>query len=78
MNGPKTKDDWRMSYGLYSVVGVQLAASVVAGLFFGNYLDKKLNTLPWLTVIGLVLGSAGGFYNLVRILNWGKKRQEKD
>lgn len=77
MNGPKNKDDWRIAYGMYGVVGVQLAVAVVAGLLFGNYLDRKLGTLPWLTLIGLILGSAGGFYNLVRITNWRKRRIEK-
>lgn len=75
MGGQKQKDDWYVAYGLYGVVGVQLAAAVVAGLFFGNYLDKKLGTLPWLTVTGLILGSVAGFYNLFRILNWNRERR---
>lgn len=77
MDGPKNKDDAWIAYGVYGVVGIQLAAAVIAGLLFGNYLDKKLNTLPWLTLIGLILGSAGGFYNLVRIVNWHKRRTGK-
>ena len=60
---------------IYSAVGIQLAVSVVAGLMFGNYLDKKLGTLPWLTVIGLALGFVGGLVNLVRILGWFGKRK---
>lgn len=75
MDGQKQKDDWYVAYGIYGVVGVQLAAAVVAGLFFGNYLDKKLGTLPWLTITGLILGSAAGFYNLVRIMNWNRQRK---
>jgi F0F1-type ATP synthase assembly protein I len=75
MNGQKPRDEWYVSYGIYGVVGIQLAAAVVAGLFFGNYLDKKLHTLPWLTITGLLLGSIAGFYNLFRILNWNRERK---
>lgn len=75
MDGQKQKDDWYVAYGIYGVVGIQLAAAVIAGLFFGNYLDKKLGTLPWLTVAGLVLGSIAGFYNLVRIMSWNRERK---
>ena len=76
MNGQNEKNSWYVAYGLYSVVGIQLAVSVVAGLFLGSYIDKKLGTAPWLTVIGLVLGSVGGFYNMFRIINWHKDRRE--
>jgi len=74
MTEPK-KNDWYVAYGVYSVVGIQLAVSVVAGLMFGNYLDKRLGTLPWLTVVGLIIGSVGGFYNLIRIVNWHRDRK---
>ncbi len=75
MNGQKQKSDWYIAYGIYGVVGIQLAASVLAGLFLGNYIDKKIGTLPWLTVVGLLLGTAGGFYNLIKILNWNRERK---
>jgi len=70
------KESWYAAYSIYSVVGIQLAASVVTGLLFGNYLDKKIGTTPWLTIIGLILGSVGGFYNLFRIVNWHRERNE--
>ncbi|MFH0800068.1 MAG: AtpZ/AtpI family protein [Pseudomonadota bacterium] len=61
------------AYAIYGAAGVQLAASVIAGLVFGNYLDKKLGTLPWITIAGLALGFAGGLINLVRIVGWFNK-----
>lgn len=68
------KDDspW-MIFGIYGAVGFQLALSVVAGALFGNYMDKKLLTSPWLTLIGLALGFGGGLYNLFRIVKWWQK-----
>lgn len=60
--------------GLYGAVGIQLAASVVAGLVFGNYIDGKIGTSPWLAMAGTVLGTVGGIWNLVKILKRDEKR----
>ncbi len=74
MNGQNGKNSWYLAYAVYGVAGVQVAVSVLAGLFFGNYVDKKIGTSPWLTIICLILGATGGFYNLVRIMNWHRDR----
>lgn len=68
-------DPFLVAFGLYGAVGFQLAATVVGGLFLGSWLDRKLGTLPWLTIVGLVIGTIGGFYNLVRILDWKQARK---
>ena len=74
---PKQKGDpFLLAFGVYGAVGFQLAATVIGGLFFGSWLDKKFGTDPWLTVIGLVLGSVGGFYNLIRLLTWNQSRKK--
>ncbi len=73
---PKKPDPFLIAFGLYGAVGFQLAATVVGGLLLGGWLDKKFGTLPWLTIIGLVIGATGGFYNLVRILNWKQSREK--
>ncbi|MBI3541339.1 MAG: AtpZ/AtpI family protein [Deltaproteobacteria bacterium] len=64
------RDSFIIAYGVYGAVGFQLATTVVGGLLLGGWLDKKWGTTPWLSVVGLVIGSVGGFYNLIRILNW--------
>lgn len=63
------------AYAIYGAAGIQLAISVVVCLIFGNYLDKKLGTLPWLTLVGIILGFIGGMLNLVRILGWFNKKR---
>lgn len=73
----KKSDPFLIAFGIYGAVGFQLAATVVGGLLFGSWLDKKFETLPWLTIIGLVIGSIGGFYNLIRILNWKETRKKR-
>ena len=41
--------------------------SVLVGFGIGWALDKWLETSPWLLVVGIVLGSALGFYEFVRL-----------
>ncbi|MDO8462323.1 MAG: AtpZ/AtpI family protein [Deltaproteobacteria bacterium] len=68
-------DPFLIAFGVYGAVGFQLAISVIGGLLIGSTLDKKWGTDPWLTLTGLILGSVGGFYNLIRILTWKKNRK---
>ncbi|MDR1922233.1 MAG: AtpZ/AtpI family protein [Candidatus Adiutrix sp.] len=47
-----------------SSVGIAFAVSIVLGLASGWWLDQKLGTSPWLLLLCLLLGIAGGFRNL--------------
>ena len=57
------------AFGLYGGVGIQLAVSIGLGAFGGKWGDEKLSTDPWLMILGVILGTSAGFYNLVRLLN---------
>ncbi len=70
-------DPFLLAFGIYGAIGFQLATTVIGGMMLGGWLDKKWGTSPWLTVIGLALGSIGGFYNLIRLLTWNQNRKEK-
>jgi len=48
----------------YSSLGFQVALSIVLGLAAGVYLDRRYQTQPWLTLIGLAMGIAAGFRNI--------------
>lgn len=48
----------------YSSLGFSVAFAIFIGLFLGVYLDRKLDTHPWLTLIGLGLGIAAGYKNI--------------
>ena len=50
-------------------VGTVLVACVVAGFLLGSYLDRRLGTSPWLTVVGVLLGTAAGFVGLFRTVS---------
>jgi F0F1-type ATP synthase assembly protein I len=49
-------------------VGTMLAASLTLGVLAGYWLDGKLGTRPWLTLVGLFLGLGLGVYNLVVVI----------
>jgi ATP synthase protein I len=69
------RDSFMAAFGIYGAVGFQLAFAVVGGLYLGNLADKHFGTLPWLTLLGIILGSFGGFYNLIRIMDWNQRRK---
>lgn len=53
----------------YSSLGLSVALSIFIGLGIGVYLDRKLDTSPWFTLIFLVLGIAAGFRNIARVIH---------
>ena len=52
--------------GIAYAAAFSLFVAVVCGMLIGWLLDRSLGTRPWLLVVGLVLGAAAGFYELVR------------
>jgi ATP synthase protein I len=58
-----------------SSLGLMLPSSIAVGLFIGYQLDKLLGTRPWLLILFFLLGTASGFYSLIRGL---KKLLDKD
>ena len=53
---------------LYNLSSLAFAfpVSIAAGAYIGYYLDGKLGTFPWLSIIFLFVGVAAGFLNLLR------------
>ncbi|MBI2874132.1 MAG: AtpZ/AtpI family protein [Firmicutes bacterium] len=44
--------------------GTTTAAAILLGLYGGGYLDRRLGTEPYLTLVGIVLGIIVAFRNL--------------
>ncbi|MBI2067521.1 MAG: AtpZ/AtpI family protein [Deltaproteobacteria bacterium] len=72
----KKGDSFLIAWGIYGAIGFQLAATVVGGLLLGGWLDKRWGMTPWLTLVGLLIGSTGGFYNLIRMTRWNERRKQ--
>lgn len=58
-----------------STIGFQVALAPFIGIGIGVYLDSKFGTLPYLTIIFLILGIFAGARNYYR---FAKQQQEKD
>ena len=48
----------------FSSIGLSIALSIFIGLGIGVCLDKRFDTSPWLTFIGLGMGIAAGYRNI--------------
>ncbi|PLY01161.1 MAG: magnesium transporter [Desulfuromonas sp.] len=64
--------------GFLSSVGISMVVSTFIGLAMGYYLDKWLQTSPWLTLIFLVLGIISGFRNIFILTSRELKRQQRE
>ena len=49
---------------LATSIGLSVVIAILLGLVAGVWLDRRLGTVPWLTIAGLVVGVAAGFRNL--------------
>ena len=53
--------------GFAYAAGIALFAAVVAFCGLGWLVDKWFNIAPWGLILGIVLGSAAGLYQFVRL-----------
>jgi len=59
--------------GAYATLGTEFAVTIALCFFGGFWLDQRWSTTPLLTIIGVGLGAAGGFYNLYRRVTGGPR-----
>jgi len=65
---PETPDqETNRKSGLAYAAGLTLFASVAAFSGLGWLVDRWLDTKPWFLAAGVVLGSAAGLYQFVRL-----------
>jgi F0F1-type ATP synthase assembly protein I len=51
--------------------------TILVFLYLGEWLDRKLGTAPWLLLLGVFIGAAGGFYSLYRALTATQRRERE-
>lgn len=49
-----------------ATVGITLVVSMAVGFWMGSWLDGRLGTYPWLTIVFFLFGLAAGFRELYR------------
>lgn len=73
-----SKPDQQSAYAMAFGLGAELLGALAVCGFPGYFLDKKLGTAPWLTLVGVLMGIALGLFQLVRATTkrqaGGKKR----
>ncbi|MDY0211935.1 MAG: AtpZ/AtpI family protein [Desulfuromonadaceae bacterium] len=63
------------SLGFLSSVGISMVASILIGMVMGFYLDRWLDTAPWMLLIFLGFGIVSGFRNIFILTRRELKRQ---
>ena len=62
--------------GPYLGLGTQLAATITVMFFLGNWLDKKFDIEPILTIIFTIFGAFAGTYNfIITVIKIQKKKK---
>lgn len=51
-----------------SSIGIAMVLAIFGSLYLGNWLDRKLGTLPYFTILFLVLGVVAGFKNIYSLI----------
>lgn len=69
MNGKKNPYKVAKAFAIGSTLGVQFAASVFLGFWGGRFLDRRLDSEPWLMVVGVLLGIAAGTFGIYRVVS---------
>lgn len=52
--------------GMVGNVGLTMVATALVGLFGGRFIDDKLGSSPWFTIIGILLGLVSGMWSAYR------------
>lgn len=63
-------NDWENVKALGSIfsLGATVAAGTFLGYWIGSYLDRKLGTEPWFTIIMVFVGVIAGFKSVYDIM----------
>jgi ATP synthase protein I len=54
--------------GQLSTIGLAFVFALVLGFGAGFWLDERLGTKPWLSLLGFAMGLAAGVLNVVRTM----------
>jgi ATP synthase protein I len=57
--------------------GLQLAAALIAGLYGGQFLDRRFDSAPVFLYLGVAAGAIGGMIALIKTLNRINRDEEE-
>ncbi len=64
----------QMAYA--SSIGISMVIAIFGCLFLGVWLDRKLGTDPYLTLLFLLMGIVAGFRNMVLLIKRSLKEKQ--
>lgn len=64
--------------GGVGTLGLEVALSIMVGLFGGQWLDGRFGTSPWLTLLGSAFGLAAAIRAILRQMRIMKKEADKE
>ena len=62
--------------GYASSIGIAMVIAIFSSLYLGSWLDRKFGTLPYFTVIFLIIGVVAGFRNIYSVIMRNFKNEE--
>ncbi|MES1207956.1 MAG: AtpZ/AtpI family protein [Pseudomonadota bacterium] len=71
------KNLWRIA-GFTGAVGLEVAVAIAIGALGGQWLDRKLGSAPWLTIIGFAAGIGAAIKALIRVSREYKRKIAND
>ena len=63
--------------GLLTTIPVLLAVSPIIGFYMGRFLDGKLGTDPYLSIVFLILGFVSGAMQVARLIRIANREPKK-
>ena len=63
--------------GLLLAIPTLLIVSPLVGFFLGSWVDRRLRTSPWFTIIGLILGFAAAGRETYLIYRRSQEEEQK-
>jgi len=73
-NESETRRMWRQA-GQFGFIGIEFGVATAIGFFVGEWLDGKLDTKPWLSLIFALFGIAAASRDLYSMV---KRAQRED
>ncbi len=63
--------------GSLGMMPILLAVGPIIGIFIGQWLDKKFDSSPWLTILFVILGFVAGIRETILILKRENAKEEE-
>ena len=75
--GPdRKKEEQGVSGGEFAGLGLQFVIALLAFLYAGQWLDGRLGTAPWLSIVGMFTGAGLAFYSMYHKLMAAQARED--